>query len=244
MSETIEIHESPQCKVAMQSQTKVGEIPPYQRCPKKIIVDINGEKKHILLSKIILLCEECDKPIFNAKSLNKRFCEDCLKTHRYSSVKIWKATHPNKTKEYQRLKYIRKVLRNGKEPNVLICNCQLCGKDISNRNSKAKYCKECSNEIRYYRAWYQAEVIQSRNIVKKSLIIRCVRCGKNISMLSGKAMYCHSCKENWEHLYELGSTTISSFMKRKISGLPDFQSELRNIERHMRSIGLKPCNDR
>jgi len=196
-------------------------------------------KRKFQFPKIILSypCVECGELIINAKHTSKQFCDDCIKKHRHERLKVWKKKHPDKCKEYQQLKNIRKVLRSGKEPRTLITECILCGVDISN-NPSALYCKECRPEIRLFQGWYQAEVIEGRDIVKRSLIKNCLICGKNISMLTGQDLYCHNCKPS-RNFNDLGTVTFGEHMKRKRFNVPDFKAERKSINNQMIRCGLK-----
>ena len=90
--------------------TKGGETPlnGYKK-KRRAIIEIDGIKHHILLSKIVLLCGDCNKPIKNANSLNKKFCDDCIKKHRYEKSRRWLKNHPRKNAIYQKDKNIIKM---------------------------------------------------------------------------------------------------------------------------------------
>jgi hypothetical protein len=76
---------------------------------------------------------------------NKRICEPCKKEKKKKQVNDWKQKHPEKNREYQILKRVRKNLREGKdfEIRTYTNNCVDCGTDITNRPSWTKYCKIC-----------------------------------------------------------------------------------------------------
>lgn len=82
-------------------------------------------------------------------------------------IKEWHKKNPNKNKEYQIKKRIRKALREGKEPDIraYINNCIDCGANIENRPSHAKLCKNC--------AWHRKNEADIRRwkIWKKQIII-------------------------------------------------------------------------
>ena len=53
------------------------------------------------------VCEDCKKEI----KTGRKYCEDCKKKRKQKQVNDWKEKNPDKNKEYQELKTIRKKLR-------------------------------------------------------------------------------------------------------------------------------------
>jgi len=180
----------------------------------------------------VLHCVDCGTDISNRP--HSLFCKKCLTVRK----KLYNKKRNKKRDWQQYYREKKKEEEPDKRHPFEINHCLLCGNDIIHRGSGAIYCEECAVEIRLYRDWYHAEVIEKRSIIKKSLINNCICCGQDISSYSSQKLLCNHCEKSNYNFYNLGSSHIGPRMKKKNFRVPDFKTELKVVEQECKRLGI------